>query len=174
MEGYLLKCFTPSCDNHYHVDGSLFIFLVTTLASPSQRAWKGEGWECNPRVTFTLLGMQESVRKWAHMLPSGLPLWELESWRTPKFLDSNLRGQNSLDWKVSYTIRKILKPRCLKWVCMIHWNTYNTSYGRKKGQKSKCQFDSWPLKSRITLNYVRVGGAWHIFGRFLTRATILL
>jgi hypothetical protein len=22
----------------------------------------------------------------------------------------------------------------------------NTSYGKKKGQKSKCQFDSWPLK----------------------------
>jgi hypothetical protein len=29
---------------------------------------------------------------------------------------------------------------------MIHLNTYNTSYGRKKGQESKCQFDSWSLK----------------------------
>jgi hypothetical protein len=29
---------------------------------------------------------------------------------------------------------------------MIHLNTYNTSYGRKKGRESKCQFYSRPLK----------------------------
>jgi len=29
---------------------------------------------------------------------------------------------------------------------MIHLSTYNTSYGRKKGWESKCQFDSKPLK----------------------------
>jgi hypothetical protein len=29
---------------------------------------------------------------------------------------------------------------------MIHLNTYNTSYGQKKCSKSKCQFDSQPLK----------------------------
>jgi hypothetical protein len=29
---------------------------------------------------------------------------------------------------------------------MIYLNTYNTSYGRKKGRKLKCQFDFWPLK----------------------------
>jgi len=33
-----------------------------------------------------------------------------------------------------------------KWVCMIHLSFYNTSYGRKKGWESKCQFDSQPLK----------------------------
>jgi hypothetical protein len=27
-----------------------------------------------------------------------------------------------------------------------HLSTYNTSYGWKKGQESKCQFDSWLLK----------------------------
>jgi hypothetical protein len=27
-----------------------------------------------------------------------------------------------------------------------HLSTYNTSYGPKKGQESKCQFDSQPLK----------------------------
>jgi hypothetical protein len=31
---------------------------------------------------------------------------------------------------------------------MIHLGTCNISYGQKKGQKSKCQFDSWPLKVR--------------------------
>ncbi len=29
---------------------------------------------------------------------------------------------------------------------MIHLNPYNTSYGQKKCQESKCQFDSQPLK----------------------------
>jgi hypothetical protein len=29
---------------------------------------------------------------------------------------------------------------------MIHLSAYNTSYGPKKGQESKCQFDSQPLK----------------------------
>ncbi len=29
---------------------------------------------------------------------------------------------------------------------MIQLNAYNISYGRRKGQESKCQFDSQPLK----------------------------
>ncbi len=37
---------------------------------------------------------------------------------------------------------------------MIHLNTYNTSYGRKKGLESKCQFDSQPLKVR---NHLELG-----------------
>ncbi len=56
------------------------------------------------------------------------------------------KNQNSLDWKISYTIRKILRFRCLKWACMIHLNIYNINYSRKKGRESKCQFDSRPLK----------------------------
>jgi hypothetical protein len=36
---------------------------------------------------------------------------------------------------------------------MIHLNTYNTSYGQKKGRKSKCQFDFRPLKVK---NYVEL------------------
>jgi hypothetical protein len=31
---------------------------------------------------------------------------------------------------------------------IIHLSTYNTSYGRKKGHDSKCQFDSQSLKVR--------------------------
>jgi hypothetical protein len=34
---------------------------------------------------------------------------------------------------------------------MIHLNVYNISYGQKKGRKSKCQFDSSPLKVRNRL-----------------------
>jgi hypothetical protein len=110
------------------------------------RAWKNVGWKCNMGVTFAFLGVQVSVRKWARILSNGLALWELESWWTPKSLESDLKGQNSLDWKNIYTIKKSLKFRCLKWAHMIHLCAYNTCYGKKEGQKSKCQFGFWPLK----------------------------
>jgi hypothetical protein len=96
------------------------VYLVTTLTLgswPRQRAWKGEGQECNSWITFTLPKVWESVREWAHTLPSGFPLWELESWGTSKFLKNDLKGQNSLDWTNSYTIGKLLRCKCLKWVC---------------------------------------------------------
>jgi hypothetical protein len=101
---------------------------------------------CKPGITFTLLGVWEGVREWTHTFPSGLPLWEFESWWTPKFSESCLKGQNSLNWGILYTIKNILRLRCQKWARMIHLNTYNTSYGWNKGWGSKCQFDSQPLK----------------------------
>jgi len=58
------------------------------------------------------------------------------------------RVKKSLDWWLPYTIGNFLKLKCLKWARITHLNTYNTSYGWKKGQKSKCQFDSRPLKIR--------------------------
>jgi hypothetical protein len=90
--------------------------------------------------------MQENVREWAHTLPNGFPFWKLESHWTIKFLKNSLRGQNSLDRGLHYIVENLLKHKCLKWACMIHLSISNTSYGQKKGQKSKCQFDSWPLK----------------------------
>jgi hypothetical protein len=114
-------------------------------------AWKGASQECNPGVTFTFLGVWESVMEWAHTLPSGLPLWELKSLWSFKTSKNNLKGQNSLDWKLPYTIRKLLRQIYLKWVIMIDLNIYNTNYGRKKGHESKCQFDSWPLKVKNLL-----------------------
>jgi hypothetical protein len=64
-------------------------------------------------------------------------LWELDSQRTPKSLESGLRGQNSLDWIIPYTIGKLLRHRCLKCVHIIHLNTYNTSYGWKHTKTPK-------------------------------------
>jgi hypothetical protein len=47
---------------------------------------------------------------------------------------------------VFYTIGKLLKRRCLKWVRITHLDIWNTSYGQKKGRESNWQFDSRPLK----------------------------
>jgi hypothetical protein len=102
-------------------------------------------------VTFILIGVWESVRnepthsqvdshihKWTFIL--GIRVL-MEFWWNPKFLENHLRGQNSLDWKLLYTIENLLRRRCLKWAYIFHLSTYNTSYGQKKGQESKCQFD---------------------------------
>jgi hypothetical protein len=108
------------------------------------RACKSAGQERSLGVM--LLGVQKSVREWTLTLPRELPLWELESWWTLEFSESNFRGQNSLDWGVPYIIGKLLELKCSKWACMTHLDIWNTNYGQKKGQESNWEFDSWPLK----------------------------
>jgi len=51
-----------------------------------------------------------------------------------------------MDCDVLYINEKLLKRGCLKWAHIAHSDIWNTSYGRKKGRESNCQFDSRPLK----------------------------
>ncbi len=88
------------------------------------------------------------MKEWTFTLPRELPFWELESQWTPKFLERDCRGQNSMNWVVPYIIGKLLELRCLKWARMTHLDIWNTSYGQKKGRESNWQFDSRPLKVR--------------------------
>ncbi len=88
------------------------------------------------------------MREWTFTLPRQFPLWEMESRWTPKFSESNFRGQNSMVCGVLYIIGKLLERIYLKWVCIAHLDIWSTSYGQKKGWKSKCQFDSRPQKVR--------------------------
>jgi hypothetical protein len=62
-----------------------------------------------------------------------------ESSRTPKNSEFDYRGQNTLRWDVLYTVGKVLKCKCQKWLCMSH--------------ESNWQFDSWPLKVRNRPNH---------------------
>jgi hypothetical protein len=75
-----------------------------------------------------------------------------ESAGTPKNLEFDFRGQNTLHWSVLYIIKKLLKFRCRKWACMGHLDIFSTSYDEKKGRESNWQFDSWPPKVRIQPN----------------------
>jgi len=90
-----------------------------------------------------LLGVQESVKEWTLIPPSELPLWELESNWTLKSSERNYKGQNPLDWRVPYIIKKLLELKYLKWACMTHLDSSNTSYGEKKGY----------LKGNLTPNH---------------------
>jgi hypothetical protein len=71
---------------------------------------------------------------------------QMDSLQNFKSLKNNIMGENSLDWKILYTIKNILIFKCLKWAHMTHLNTYNIGYGRKKGKESKCQFHCRSLK----------------------------
>jgi hypothetical protein len=77
-----------------------------------------------------------------HTLENGT--WE--SFGTPKNLELDCKGQNTLHWNVLYTVGKVLKCRCLKWLRMSHLDICSTSYGWKKGRESNWQFDFRPLK----------------------------
>jgi hypothetical protein len=69
-----------------------------------------------------------------------------ESAKTPEISEFNYKGQNTSHWGVLYIIGKLSKRRCQKWARMTHLDIWNTSYGKKKGQESNCQFDSRPPK----------------------------
>jgi hypothetical protein len=71
---------------------------------------------------------------------------KMESSRTPKNSEDDLRGQISLPWCVLYINGNLLKCRCPKWPHMGHLDIFSSSYGQKKGRESNCQFDSRPLK----------------------------
>jgi hypothetical protein len=104
------------------------------------------GSKMQPGNRIYFFKMWKNVREWTHTPPSGLPLWELESLWSFEFSQSDLKDQNSLDWTFHYTIGIFLIHTCLKWAYIIHLNTYNTNYGKKRRHESKCKFDFWPLK----------------------------
>jgi hypothetical protein len=69
-----------------------------------------------------------------------------ESSETLKTSEFDCKGQNTLPLCVFHAIEKLLKCRCWKWPRVNHLDICNTSYGKKKGRESNCQFDSRPLK----------------------------
>jgi hypothetical protein len=71
---------------------------------------------------------------------------DVESSRTPKFLDFDSKGQNTSPWGLLGVIEKVLKCTCPKWPCIGHLDICSLSYGQKKGRESNWQFDSRPLK----------------------------
>jgi hypothetical protein len=71
-----------------------------------------------------------------------------ESTETLETLEFNCKGQNTSHWGVIYIIEKLSKCRCRKWARMSHLDICSTSYDKKKGRESNCQFDSQPLKVR--------------------------
>jgi hypothetical protein len=118
-----------------------------------------------------LLGVQKSVKEWTLTLLSELPFWELESRWTPKFSESDYRGQNSMDWGVPYTIEFFLELRCLKWAHITIW-TFETQVMTKvraRSQIANLTPNHW--KSGITQISSCAGCVQHTVGKLSMRAT---
>jgi hypothetical protein len=117
--------------------------MITTTFWPGKKLWIDPKL-CNlvALVTTPLWGKCEVA---THTPENGT--WESSG--TPKNSELDYRGQNTSSQGVLYTVEKVLKCKCSKWPRMSHLDICSTSYGRKKGRESNCQFDSWPLtKSR--------------------------
>jgi hypothetical protein len=152
-----------------------YVAILALSLRLRQRACKVAGQEGNPRVTLHVPGSVKSVTEWTLRLPRQLPLWEMESQWTPEFLKGNFRGQNSLDWRIRYTIGKFLKFRCLKWARMTHLGYLKHKLWLKKKLRVKWRFNSWSLKVRNNVFFsLRVGGMPHIVEKLSMRATTLL
>ncbi len=54
--------------------------------------------------------------------PKGTPILEVGVLVDSKCSKSACKGQNPMDWRIFYIIRKLLKFICLKWDCMTHLN----------------------------------------------------
>jgi len=87
------------------------------------RAYKGVVQEWSLGVTFHA---PKSVGKCEGMNPH-TPKWSptlgVEILMDSKTFKRWLQGSNSLDWRVTYIIKKILERKCLKWARMTHLGT---------------------------------------------------
>jgi hypothetical protein len=99
------------------------------------RACKGASQEWSLGVTFhgfgsvgECEGMNPQTPKWTPTLRIKIPM-DFQIFKG-RFQES----KNSLDWKIPYTIEKILRCKCLKWARMIYLDTWNINYGQKKGR----------------------------------------
>jgi hypothetical protein len=108
-----------------------FITTLTLGLQPRQGLAKVQAKYEARESHFMLPRVQESVRESILTLPSEFSLWELESRWIPKFSKSDCKGQNPMDWRVSYIIGKLLERRCLNWRAWPIW-TLNTQIIAKR------------------------------------------
>jgi hypothetical protein len=122
---------------------------VTTLTLGSRpRQGLARVWAMRePQESYFMLSKCEKV--WGNEPSHSQVNSPLGSWNpkwTTKFLMSNFKGQNSINWSVLSIIRRPLEIACLKWARMTHLNIWNTSYDQKNSWESNWQYDSWTLK----------------------------
>jgi len=85
--------------------------------------------------------------------PKWAPFWELESQWTFEFFGNDYRGQNSLDWKVLYNIRKLLELRCLKGGSHIPFEYLKHKLWLKEGSRIKLPIWFLTTKSEESPRY---------------------
>ncbi len=77
---------------------------------------------------------------------SKMGIWESSG--IPKNLEFDCRGQNTLPWGVFYTVRKVLKCRCWKWLLHEPFGHLQHKLWMKKGLGVKLPIWLLTIKSR--------------------------
>ncbi len=88
------------------------------------------------------------MKEWTFTLPNEFPLWKLESPWTPEFSKSDYKGQNSLDWTISYIIGNLLEYRCLNGLEWFIWTLKKHKLWPKEGLEIKLTIWFPTTKSR--------------------------
>ncbi len=116
---------------------------VTTLAlglRPKQghgKVWVESATQKSLSHSQECEGLSPHTLKWIPILRVWIPM---ESWIFKKQFEEK---KTHCIWTFTYTIENLLNLKCLKWTCMIHLNTYNKSYGQKKGWINFFLLTSW-------------------------------
>jgi hypothetical protein len=114
----------------------IFIMTLTLGLQPKQRhgkLWvKNATWESHSHS-------RECGRVWGNELTHSQLGSHFGSWspENSQIFKKWFQRSKLIGLKKNYTIGIFLKHKCLNWACMIHLNTYNTSYGQKKRPKIK-------------------------------------
>jgi hypothetical protein len=87
------------------------------------RVCKDAGRKWSLRVTFHVHGSVGKCEGMNPNTPKWVPTLGIRVMMNSRIIKWRLQGSKSLDWKIPYTIGKLLKWRCLKWVCMTHLGT---------------------------------------------------
>jgi len=115
---------------YYEMYNITLTYFVVTLALGSR-----------PKQGFARLRAKREAREWKKVWgnePShSQKSFHFGSWSPgglPNVQRAISRVKNQWLKEFFYTIRNLLKLRCLKWARMTHLNIWNTSYGQKKGR----------------------------------------
>jgi hypothetical protein len=114
--------------HRYWRDPSLGLATKVTKVKGLQ-GWRPKG---SPRVTPHAPG---SAKEWGEMnphTPKGVQPWELESQCTLESSEGDFRGQNSMDGRLFYIIKKLLERRCLKSARTVIWTSKTYVMGKRR------------------------------------------
>jgi hypothetical protein len=98
----------------------------------------------------------------------------MESQWIPETLESDFRGQNSMDCGVIYIIGKLLEHRCLKWARIVHLKSETQVMAKRKVGSQIGILIPNHKKSGIDPISVCADGVRYTVGKFSTRATTFL
>jgi hypothetical protein len=99
--------------NNYYCHLSFKLVTKVRVGNSAGQKWSLGVTFHAPRSVGECEGMNPHTPKWTPTLGVRVPM-------DSQFFKKWFQGQNTLDWKIPYTIGKLFEHRCLKWARMTH------------------------------------------------------